>query len=1499
MFDPVDPRQSFPALERGILTYWKEEDIFKRSIKQRKQLSGDLLEHHHEQTNKRTNGTYSFYDGPPFATGLPHYGHLLAGTIKDVIPRYQTMRGHAVERRFGWDCHGLPIENLVEKEHNLKSRKDIEALGIAAFNALCRSSVQRYTKEWKQTVERMGRFVDMDHDYRTMDPEYMESIWWVFSELHRKDLIYEGSKPMHICPRCATPLSNFEVGQGYADRTDMSVIMTFPLKDDPKTVLLAWTTTPWSLPGNFWLAVGPKISYAKVREGDMTYILAEKLVPTVFKGREYEIVGALKAKDLIGKSYEPLFPYFIDTVLPSTEGTKKPMTYGERVFKVVVNDAVEVSDSEGTGIVHLTSSTGEDSNAVAVAEKVDVLPHIRIDGTFIEAVKDLQGMNAKPEGKDPMATDKKVIELLKQRGREFTHYTINHSYPHCWRCDSPLLPYTTSSWFVSVEKIKKDLLANNAKTRWVPDHVRTRRFGNWLENARDWAISRNRYWGTPLPIWRLPKTTHDSRLTTHDTEVIGSQDELMSKCQIRFTKVTILRHAESEGNTIPVYQGNVPGTSLTKHGKEQAGIAADFLCKSQIANRKSQFPTVIYSSPLARAQETATILAKKTGAQIVTDERLREVSFGDYEGKHVDFSDLTFIKERRAHKLDSGKPESIYHFEGMETWASVQERVASFLHEVLPRHRSEHIVVVTHADPVMNIRAFFSGTDPVKLSHQPYPGFSAPESYFWDHDHEAALDLHRETVDAISWSGPEVKGQSVDVTLVRHGETTLNVQDKGNGWTDDRLTDRGREQAKAAAKKLKKEKFDAIICSDLPRAKETAAIIAEELGHPLDAEWMELRERNAGSWEGRPIGDILKEHPHVDPSFRTQSFHQDTPDGNAETLSAFLNRADNARRKILREFPGKRVLVVTHGGMIRALHTVTQNLTFREAAAMEPLNAQGYPVPMHPLMERIPEVLDCWFESGSMPYAQQHYPFAFRPHPNPSPTQLRQGFGGQAGGGAHVKELPPGFPADFIAEGIDQTRGWFYTLSVLSTALFNQPAFKNCIVNGIVLAEDGKKMSKRLKNYPEPTEVAEKHGADAVRFSLMRSPAVRGEDLRFSEKLVEETVRSVILPLWNTYSFFVTYANAAGWQPTETRRKSTHPLDRWIRSEIQDLVNRMTTQLDAYDLSATCAELHDTIDALTNWYVRLSRRRFAGKGIAEVEEASGDLERGEQHDALVTLYDVLITLSQVLAPFCPFITDAIYLNLVPEEHGSIHLTDWPETRNLTKEESDMTARHTLLRLVVSLGNSIRSKNRIKTRQPLARITIAIPGSVQRNAPLTAEDKELLLHELNVKEIAIADDPGKLAQIIALVDARKVGPRLGSRVQEVIATGKHGEFTLREDGTVLIGEEILTPAEVQIQYRGAEGTDVAADGGIVVSLDTRITPELEVEGLARDLIREIQKLRKDSGLAFTDRIALAVTGLEDVMEQFKGAIAEETRATWKENNGEMHDVEIEGKKVTIT
>ncbi|MBI3619127.1 class I tRNA ligase family protein [Candidatus Peregrinibacteria bacterium] len=1464
MFDSVDPRQSFPSLERGILKYWREEDIFKRSIHQRSKQEGDPL----DGRKGTSEACFSFYDGPPFATGLPHYGHLLAGTIKDVIPRYRTMRGNRVDRRFGWDCHGLPIENIIEKEHGIKSKREIEAMGVKAFNDLCRTAVQRYTKEWRVVVERMGRWVDMDHDYRTMDPEYMESIWWVFASLAEKKLIYEGHKPMHICVRCATPLSNFEVTQGYKDRTDLSVIVTFPLKEDPSTVLLAWTTTPWSLPGNMWLAIDPHFSYVAVKAETKRYILAEKLVKQIFAERPHEIEGPVDAKALIGKDYLPLFPYFVETLVPSTEKSKKPRTYGESAFRIVSHKEIPVSDTEGTGIVHLTSSTGEDSFVAAKAAGVDVLPHVTMDGHFIPAVTDFASMQVKPEGKNPMSTDKVISECLEKRGRRFSEFPYSHSYPHCWRCDTPLIPYVTSSWFVSVEKIKQKMLQTNAETEWVPSHIRDGRFGKWLENARDWAISRSRYWGTPLPIWRCDETG--------EMEVIGSRDDLMKRKPIRFTKVTVLRHGESEGNVSPRYQGKEPGTDLTAKGKKQVKATAERLSHESIAQ--------IYCSPLARTKQTADIIAKETEAEMMTDARLREVEFGEYEGKTIDFSDLTIVKARRAHKLETGKMESIYHFPGMETWKNVHARMSDFLMDVLPRHRGEHIVIVTHADPLQNIRTFFTGEDPVKISHQPYPGFAEPFTFYWDHDTGKELDLHKETVDGIAWPGsPNEK--SVDVTIVRHGETEWNKERKVHGGdVDEPLNDEGKKQARELATKLAKKKFDVILSSDLKRTAGTATILSKELGVPIGTQWPELRERKTGEWSGTSIDDVMKKHSRIHEKQSPVSHHATPPGG--ESLSEFLQRMERAYDRLLEEFPGKKILIVAHKGVIQGLATLAENLTHKEAVGRAKENAELQTLTLHPLLRRIPEVLDCWFESGSMPYAQGHFPFALRT----SHFAIDQGEKGElriASG-----ELPPGFPADFIAEGIDQTRGWFYTLTVLAAALFKLPAFRHCIVNGTVLAEDGKKMSKRLKNYPEPLEVVEKHGADAVRFALMSSPAVRGEDLRFSEKIVVETVRSVLLPLWNTYAFFVTYANAANWKPSENRRHSMHPLDIWIRAEVQDLVNRMTEQLDAYDLSATCAELYDTIDALTNWYVRLSRRRFAGKsGIHE--ETTFDDHGEDRSAALQTLFDVLLTLCQLLAPFCPFITEAIYLNLVPEEHGSIHLTDWPAPRALTKEEKILLKRTRLLRMIVALGLSVRAEQKVKLRQPLAKATVAIPSSLREGGDLTAEELRLLQEELNVKAIELMDDPGSLAHAIAQVDARKVGPRLGARVQEIIAAGKRGDFTVKENGEVLIGDDALSPEEVTIVYRGKEGENVAADRGIVVSLDMTVTPELRKEGLLRDLTRAIQKLRKEEGFSVTDRVTLSIDGADELIQESKETIERETNVVIDGKvEGAQHVIEMD-------
>lgn len=1234
-FDPVDPRQSLPDLERGILQYWKEEDIFKRSI-------------HKSEDSSLTSDVFSFYDGPPFATGLPHYGHLLAGTVKDVIPRYQTMRGKSVARRFGWDCHGLPIENLVEKEEGITDRKEIEERGVKWFNDLCRASVQRYTAEWKQAVERMGRWVDMDWDYRTMDPEFMESIWWVFKQLHEKGLIYEGKKSMHVCPRCVTPLSNFEVTLGYQDIQDYTTVSIFPLTEDPSTALLAWTTTTWTLPGNLFLAIHPDVTYTKVSvEGEKcSYIVAKDLVESVFKDKQYEVLEDIKASDLEGKTYTPLFPYYEEE-------------FRDTAFRIVYGDFVTTED--GTGIVHIATGFGTDDYEVGRREGVEALMHVRMDGTFTDQVTDFAGQEVRPKD-DHQKTDKVIAKHLESNGRLFRGETVQHSYPHCWRCDNPLINYSTESWFVAVEKIKEDLLNANAKTTWVPAHVRDGRFGNWLEGARDWAISRNRYWGTPLPIWKTE---------SGDVHVVGSRDELMQLAPKRFTKITVLRHAESEGNLIPIYQGKNPGTDLTKQGEQDAAAAGTWLSSSD-----GTAPTIIYTSPLARTVQTADILKQHLDADVVEDERLREIDFGEYEGKTIDFSDLAFIKERRAHKITSGKPESIYHFDGMETWDSAQERTASFFQEVLEKHPGEHIVVVTHADLVINTKHFFTGEEPLKLSHQPYPEKAVPFAYFWDHDTGAQMDLHKETVASITWEGP-------------NGET----------------------------------------------------------------------------------------------------------------------------------------------------------------------------------FECIGDVLDCWFESGSMPYAQAHYPFEY-----------------MSGQRLAVSDQPSGFPADFISENLDQTRGWFYTLMVLSTALFDQPAFHNCICGGMILAEDGKKMSKKLKNYPDPMELMDRQGADAMRFALMESPVVRAETLKYSERTVEETVRNVLLPLWNTYAFFVTYANASRFESSRTQAKPVHDLDKWILAEIQDLTNRMTEELDRYDLSSTCGQLHRTIDALTNWYVRRSRRRFAGK---EGEDA--------QRQALQTLYDVLIQMSQVLAPFCPFITEAMYLNLSDEEHGSVHLTNWPETRQLSGDEQTLLERTRLLRTIVSLGMKVRAEGKVKVRQPIASVEVALPKSY---TSLSDAERSIIAEEINAKDVSEASDPTALGSAAAFVDARKVGPRLGKKVQEVIQAAKSGDFTEQDDGSILVGDAVVSEGEYEIRYIGNEGDAVAGDKGVVVRLDLEISDELRSEGLARDLIRAIQKLRKDQGLSYTDQIVLQIEGLEDVIKVHRNLIARETRAEWKENDGTKEEVEIEGEKCVI-
>ena len=881
--------------EQDILKYWDDHQCFEKSI-----------------ANRSEKKPYHFYDGPPFATGLPHYGHLVASLMKDVVPRYWTMQGYRVERKWGWDCHGLPVENIIEKELGLATKKDIEAYGVGKFNEACRATVLKYAHEWEKTIKRMGRWVDMKNDYKTMDIGYMESVWWVFKQLWDAGLIYKDYKAMHLCPRCETTLSNFEVTQGYKDIKDISVIVKFEIRNpkseinskfqisnDKPIYILAWTTTPWTLPGNVLLAVNKDIEYLilDIEGEDGEYLVARDRVEEVLKDKKYKEVDRHKGSELVGLEYEPLFPYYKDT---------------PNAFRVVAAEFVSTTD--GTGVVHIAPAFGEDDFKVGKAEGLPLVQHVSMDGKFVAEVTDFAGMDVKPKD-DNTKTDVEIIKWLARNGKLFSKEKIEHSYPHCWRCDTPLLNYATSSWFVRVTDLKDQMLKNNEAINWVPEHIKDGRFGTWLEGARDWAISRSRYWGAPLPVW----------------------------------------------------------------------ICQTGSLKSKVQSLKSCDNIVVIGS--------------------------------------------------------------IEEFE--------------------------------------------------KLSG------------------EKITDLHKHNIDGIE---------------------------------------------------IKCEKC---------------------------------------------------------------------------------------------------------GGM----------------------------------MKRIPEVLDCWFESGSMPYGQMHYPFE------------------------NKKKFEDSFPAEFIAEGQDQTRGWFYTLHVLATALTmgkkpaipvkkSEPAFKNIIVNGIVLAEDGKKMSKRLKNYPEPEIILEKYGADAVRYYLVSSPVMQAESLNFSETGVREMYNKLINTVYNVLEFYLMYASSS--QKSKVKSlKSNHVLDKWILAKLQTLVKDVTEGMEAYKLVDASRPIVDFVTELSQWYVRRSRDRF-----------KGDDEQDKSH-ALSTLHFILLTLSKVMAPFTPFMAEKIYQATVHSSQfagakESVHLEDWPKVDKKLMDEKVLEQMN-ITRIVVELGLAARAEAGIKIRQPLGMIHIGDLVLAEGFADVIAE-------ELNVKKV---------------------------------------------------------------------------------------------------------------------------------------------------------------------
>ena len=1008
---------TFPDIERRILKLWQQESAFERQEELRKDAPA-----------------FHFYDGPPFATGLPHYGHLLAGTLKDIVPRYWSMRGRKVDRRFGWDCHGLPVENEIQKSLKLGGSAEIKAFGIGNFNEACRGIVDRYTAEWERTVLRMGRWVHFQGGYRTMDPNFMESVWWVFKQCFDKGLIYEGYRVQPYSPKLSTPLSNFEVNQGYKDRQDPSLTVKFKLLDDPdNAAILVWTTTPWTLPSNLAVAVGAEIEYVKIRHEAEVYWIAKPRLSAYFDASKVEILETVKGSELKGRKYQPLLAY--------------TPTLSEKQYTILTADFVSTED--GAGAVHIAPSFGEEDFQLGAAEGLGLWDPLDADGRFTDLVPEWKGIEAKEADKD-------IIAALKKAGSVFKHETFVHSYPHCYRTGAPLLYRAMRTWFLGLDRpltnsvgetktLKQWMIDSNQEITWVPSHIKDGRFGKWLDGARDWNLSRNRFWGTPIPVWK--------------------------------------------------------------------SAAGELLCVGSIEE-------------LAR----------------------------------------------------------------------------------------------------------LSGRDAATLT-----------------------DLHTHFIDSV-----------------------------------------------------------------------------------------EIRTKDGKTYD-----------------------------------------------------------------------------------------AEGT------VYTRTTEVLDCWFESGSMPYAQLHYPFE------------------------NAEDFASLFPADFIAEGLDQTRGWFYTLTVLGAALFQKPAFKNVIVNGILLAEDGQKMSKSLRNYPDPNVIIDQIGADALRMYLINSAAVKGEELRFSEAGVREVVRAVLLPLWNSVSLFATYHNAdkskgqLSWEPgQDLSNLQISDLDRWILAELQDLLESVEREMGAFRLYNVVPSVVSFVDNLTNWYIRRSRRRFW--------KSQDD---GDKVAAYATLYRVLTDFAKVLAPFLPFVSEEIWQMLSaeidPAAPRSVHHCDMPRCDESLKDPAAV-ARMAMARRVVELGHLQRQKEGVNLRKPLKAMELFVPSEAE--ALETQAVLELIRDELNIKSVTVVAKPGLFAvkvkpnfvplrkdfdkatlplkiKFISTLTANQVGSLVDGTVGEI--EGVRKEHLLIEDDSSHLG---TLDTATKRSFLGK---------GVILLTDIEMTPELVIEGLSRELQSRIQARRKELGLAVTDRVTVSV------------------------------------------
>ena len=1020
----VKAKPDFVEVEKEVLKFWEEDKTFEKSVK-----------------NRDGAAEFVFYDGPPFANGTPHYGHIMVSYVKDVVARFQTMNGKKVERRLGWDCHGLPAEMSAEKQLGVSGRKQIEEFGVEKFNDFCRSDVLKYSGIWVEMFKRIGRWVDFSHDYKTMDLPFMESVINNFKQLWEKGLVYEDYRVLPYSWAAETPLSNFEVNQGYQDKTDNAITVMFKLENGMK--MLVWTTTPWTLPSNLMLAVGLDIDYAVMEEDGQKYVLAEALLGRYKKQLEKAVkVGSLKGRELVGLSYEPMFPYF-----------KHLKDKG--AFRVLSGEFVSTED--GTGIVHIAPGFGQDDFDACRAYKEDFPVVCPVDeaGKFTAEVPDY-------EGKQVFETNEPIMQWLKENGLLVKKEQYTHSYPFCWRTDTPLIYKAMSSWFVKVTDFRDNMVKNNQQINWVPEHIKDGRFGKWLEGARDWSISRNRFWGTPIPVWKSDNPAFPR------IDVFGSVAEI----------------------------------------KEKTGIE------------------------------------------------------------------------------------------------------------------------------VTNL-------------HKPY------------------------------------------------------------------------------------------------------------------------------------IDDVVYPNPD-DPSGKT-------------------------------------------------------------------------------MMRRVGDVFDCWFESGSMPYAQVHYPF-----------ENKEWFENH-------------FPADFIVEAMDQTRGWFYTLTVLSTALHNKPAFKNCICTGLLMAEGGHKLSKRLKNYPDPNEVLENTGSDALRWFLVSSPVLKGGNLAVDKegKEIAKAARVALIPLWNAFYFFTLYANAEGYKAKEIS-SSSEAIDNYILSKLKRLSQIVRQGLETYDVSQATGELASFMEVLNNWYIRRTRDRFW----------EGDAQ------AFDTLYTVLVNVAKIAAPLMPFVAEYVFKNLTGEE--SVHLTDYPLLEAINLDEK-LVSEMDFLQDLCSAGKFIREEKNLRNRLPLQSLTV-----VGDNLSfIGAQYQEIIKDELNVKEVKLDSELSRYADKTVYLYTPLLGKALGKDMGPVMGAYKQGKWELNADGTLNIAGQILNKDLFEVRLNMKEGVagQAFADNKAVVTLDTDVTDALRREGMARDFVRLVQTLRKDKDFNISDRIELCYrttdAELALALEENKAYVAEQVLAVKLNNDcSEGTEADIEGMKIVF-